>query len=84
MTIISSILDGVTFGKKTHHGSLTMFPFRSEGRDGLEYLTLAEALEAGLARVSEVSEGGSVPELRLANTAGLPVLIVDGEEMVGA
>ena len=61
-----------------------MFPLRSEGRGGLEYLTLAEALEAGLARVSEVSEGGSVPELRVANSAGMPVLIVDGEEMVGA
>ena len=83
-TIISSILDSIAFGKKTHHGSLTMFPLRSEGRGGLEYLTLAEALEAGLARVSEVSEGGSVPELRVANSAGMPVLIVDGEEMVGA
>ena len=83
-TIISSILDGVAFGKKTHHGSLTMFPLRSEGAGGLEYLTLTEALEAGFARVSEVSEGGSVPELRLANTGSLPVLIIDGEELVGA
>jgi len=83
-TTISSVLDGIAFGKKTHHGSLTMFPLRSERRGGLEYLTLAEALEAGFARISEVSKGGSVPELRLANLGSLPVLIVDGEELIGA
>lgn len=83
-TIVSSIIDGVTFGKKTHHESLTMFPFRIKGRAGLEYLTLAEALEAGFAGISEVSERGSVPELCVANSGSLPVLIVDGEELVGA
>ncbi len=77
--IINSILDGVAFGKKTDHGSLTMLPLRSEGAGGLEYLTLAEALDTGFARVSEVSEGGSVPDLRLANTGSLPVLVIDGE-----
>ena len=44
----------------------------------------AEALDAGLARVEEVSEGGSVPELRFTNSAAMPILIVDGEELVGA
>ena len=31
-----------------------------------------------------MSEGGSVPELKVENRADLPVLIVDGEELVGA
>jgi len=33
-----------------------------------------------LARVTEVSEGGSVPELAFENDAGCRVLLVDGEE----
>jgi hypothetical protein len=84
MTTISTILGGAELGGKIHHGSLTMIPLRSEGGSSTEYLTLAEALEAGLARIEEVSQGGSVPELRFTNSAAMPVLIVDGEELVGA
>lgn len=84
MTTIDTILQGAELGGKIHHGSLTMIPFRSGGDFRTEYLTLAEALEAGLARVGEVSEGGSVPELLFTNSAAMPVLIVDGEELVGA
>jgi len=84
MTIISTVLQGTEFGKKINHRSLTMVPFRSIGGGSTTYLTLAEALEGGLARVEEVSEGGSVPELRFNNSGSMPVLIVDGEELVGA
>jgi hypothetical protein len=49
-----------------------------------EYVTLDDAIAAGATEVREVSEGGSVPELRVVNRGTLPVLIVDGEELVGA
>jgi len=48
------------------------------------YLMLDEALAAGLASVTEVSVDGSVPELRLQNLAPSPVLILNGEELLGA
>ncbi len=84
MGVISSFLDGVMFGAELEHESLTMFPVRTGSESGVAYLSLAEAMGSGLARVSEVSEGGSVPNLLLENSASLPVLIVDGEELVGA
>ncbi len=34
--------------------------------------------------VSEVSEGGSVPELKVTNLTGKHVLILDGEAVAGA
>ena len=37
-----------------------------------------------LARVSEVSEGGSVPHLLFSNRGGQAVFLLDGEELVGA
>ncbi|MBI5446442.1 MAG: hypothetical protein HY900_35160 [Deltaproteobacteria bacterium] len=43
-----------------------------------------EALSGGHARVTEVSEGGSVPELRFVNGSGHKILLLDGEEFVGA
>lgn len=47
-------------------------------------LTLGEALAAGTLAITEVVEGGTVPELRVINRAALPVLLLDGEELAGA
>jgi hypothetical protein len=52
--------------------------------NGLEYLTMKEALEAGLLQITEVSEGGNVPNLKAINKADMPVLLLDGEEVAGA
>ena len=49
-----------------------------------DYLTLDEALARGNVRVTETSEAGDVPELRLENLGEQPVLLLDGEELVGA
>jgi hypothetical protein len=48
------------------------------------YLTADDAMAKGLFSVSEVSEAGSVPELEVRNRGPLPVLLLDGEELVGA
>ena len=48
------------------------------------YLSLDEALGQGTAQVTEVSKGGHVPELLLINRGDRPVLLIDGEELVGA
>lgn len=50
----------------------------------MDYLLLDEALDAGLCEVEEISEGGSVPELRFVNRADKPVLLLHGEELIGA
>jgi hypothetical protein len=39
---------------------------------------------ASPARVTELGAGGSVPELRFENLGEKPVLLLDGEELVGA
>jgi hypothetical protein len=51
---------------------------------GVGYSLLDDALGAGSVEITEVSEQGSVPELKFLNRGGDPVLIVDGEELVGA
>ncbi len=40
--------------------------------------------ESPRARVTEVSEAGSVPFLQVANDADRPLLLLDGEELIGA
>ena len=47
-----------------------------------EWLTLAEAADRG--RIAEVDDEGSMLELRVANLGDLPLLLLDGEQLVGA
>ena len=44
---------------------------------------LEHALDGGTLKITEVSEGGAVPFLRAENNGSKPVLILDGEELVG-
>jgi hypothetical protein len=46
------------------------------------WLTLAEA--GGWVTIGEVSDAGSVPTLVVKNNADRPVLLLDGEELLGA
>lgn len=48
------------------------------------YCLLDDALAAGTARITEISTAGSVPELQLENSGAEAVLLLDGEELVGA
>jgi hypothetical protein len=84
MSILEASLAGLTVDNRVTYANLDMFPLLG-GRSGEPaYLTLGAALAAGLAHVTEVSEQGSVPELRFVNGAAQPVLLLDGEELVGA
>jgi hypothetical protein len=64
--------------------NLTSVPLSGNPAAGLDYLMVDEALDAKKVVVEEVSEGGSVPELRMTNFSEKVVLVVDGTELVGA
>lgn len=84
MDSVRKQLGVLTFGEAVVFKNLTMFPLLSSDEGAVDYLTLGDALDLEVARVVEVSADGSVPELRFENTADQPVLILDGEELVGA
>jgi hypothetical protein len=84
--IITQELSSITIGDPVYFGGLTMFPLFRDGALPPQpgYLLLEEAITLGTARVTEVGEGGSVPELRFENLGEKPVLLLDGEELIGA
>ena len=84
MDQIKTAISGLHVGEPTFRRGLTVFPLTSGRGPKLDYLLLEEGLREGLVSVGEVSHGGSVPELAVENRADRPVLIVDGEELVGA
>lgn len=86
MTSITRTLQTLQIAEAQKHRSLTLFPLLQPKAAIAKpvYLTLDEALQQGVARVTEVSASGSVPELRFQNDGTAPVLLLGGEELVGA
>ncbi len=80
---IQQHLAQVVVGSPITHENLTIYPLFAPAK-GPQVVTLVEALKAQTAEVCEVSEGGSVPELLVKNNGGLPLLLLDGEELIGA
>ncbi len=70
-------------GGPASHASLTLFPLLTDDRVELPYRLLSEALTAEIVRITEVGEG-TVPELLASNAGKEDVLVLDGEQLVGA
>ena len=81
---IQQSIAALTFGAPQIHLNLALFPLVDERSLAPDYLLLDEALERDLARVMEVSAEGQVPELAFENASDRKVLLVDGDELVGA
>ncbi len=77
-------LSSLSIGEPSHFAGLTVFPLSSDLRSSVRYLLLEEGLHSGLVSVREVQKEGSVPNLAVENRSDADVLIVDGEELVGA
>ena len=75
---------GLRLGKALHHKNLTLFPLSWSQTHEPTYILLGTAIEAGQALVEEVSESGSVPNLAVTNRADRPLLIPEGEILIGA
>ena len=84
MEIISESLQGLRLGSPQTHRNLAIFPLLADDAAGPGYLLLDEALDRKLAEITEVSTGGSVPELAFENRSAEKILLVDGDELIGA
>lgn len=84
---IDMVLENLRVEEGRERENLLVYPlFRDgDGQGGsLEYLLLEEALETGALKVSEVSNEGSVNTILVENLGEKPVLILDGEVLLGA
>ncbi len=81
---IQESLVGLKLGSPQVHLNLALFPLLDERDKAPDYLLLDEALERKVAHVTEVSGEGRVPELAFENASSEKILLVDGDELVGA
>lgn len=84
MNVVEQALSGIEIGEPITHEGLTLHPLIRASLLNKDYLTLDEALKLNVARVTEVSESGEVPQLLFRNQGNQAVFLLDGEELVGA
>lgn len=65
-------------------GPLALYPLFSAAPAAPTYLTGPEAERLGVLRIAEKPGGATVPELTVHNTSALPLLLLEGETLVGA
>jgi hypothetical protein len=82
--VINEYLEQVKVGRKQSYKNLALFPLLSTYALDVDYLLLDQALAEGAVEVKEVTKEGSVPDLKVVNKSPGMVLILDGEELVGA
>jgi len=82
--IVIDAIRGVTFGPETRFQNLTMMQIIRDENGCSDYVTLDEALAKEWAEITEVSDGGQVSELKIIVKGTAPVLLLDGEELIGA
>lgn len=85
MSILQDIIQKSTsLGNLRRFHGLGVIPILTEEVQELPVLEpLERALERGLARITETSPAGEVPFLMLHNTGDSPLILLDGEEMIG-
>ena len=82
--IISTYFGALKTGRQQSFKNLAIYPLLSDYKVTFDYLTLDEALNQHTIEIHEIDKHGSVPELKVVNKSSTMVLILDGEELVGA
>lgn len=81
---LKSYLSSLQRSNVQTHRSISVLPLTIAEALPPHYLSLKTALASGVVVITEVNEGGSVPNLKVINKSETPVLILDGEELKGA
>ncbi len=84
-SLVAARLESLRLGAPVGVGPLAVVSLHEKSPRPCErrYLTLDEALQAGAITVTEASSEGSVPHLAVKVPGELPVLLVEGELLVG-
>src|SRR2546428_3986321 len=79
---LQEILQSIEPGAPLVHGALTVVPLLTPSSKEVDWVTLSEAGDDVV--VTEAAGGASVPTLQVNNAGDRPLLLLDGEELIGA
>ncbi|HET7651629.1 MAG TPA: DUF6569 family protein [Acidimicrobiales bacterium] len=78
-----ALLD-LTTGRPLTRGRLALYPLFSDAPPAAPYVAGPAAATAGVLAVREVDSGATVPELLVETAGEVPVLLAEGETLLGA
>ena len=84
MSATSSILSALQVGEPTSCNNLSLVPLLSDVQTDPTYITLEKGLASSKVDVQELEDGASVSDILLRNLSDDPVLLFEGEELLGA
>ncbi len=84
LQMLHTKLMSLRFGNPTHREHFIYYPIFDPNSEPPDYLLLEQVIASGVAHIEEVSESGSVPELKFTNNSPRAVLLMDGETLTGA
>jgi hypothetical protein len=82
-TLAPQLAVQITVAEPTVVGPLAVFPLIADSAPSVRYVSFAEAITRGAA-VKELSGGARVNDLVVHNPLDVPVLLYEGEEVLGA
>ena len=82
--ILAQELQSMDIGEPVSHGLLHIFPLRGSTPEEDDLLLLEDGLRVGTLRVEVLHETGCALGLRVVNEGDSRVLILEGDELVGA
>jgi len=80
--LLTNYLSRIELWEPQQSQNIIIVPIITENQEE-DYLTLTEALERRLATITEVNQSGQCPNVKVCNASEVPLLLVDGEELVG-
>lgn len=89
MQILDELLNSISVGPPQAFEEVQVFPLYSNYSNQGEsrpaaFLQLDEALDQGLAEITEVSDAGNVPQLTVVNKSPRDIIIYEGQQLIGA
>lgn len=81
---LATLPTSLRIGPVQSHRNLAVVPLIDETCGVSGFVTLERAVARGLTEVTEISEDGNVPRLKLLNRGPESVFLLDGEELAGA
>lgn len=81
--VISSILDEINTFQPQQYENMTVIGLNVPDKK-VDLMPLEIGLDMGLVEVTECTESGSVNNVKVINNAVTPLLILDGEEIIGS
>ena len=84
MENIKQQLQTINISDPLHFQNLTLFAVKGSNNTSFDYITLAQAYENKVVELKETNEEGNVSELLFVNNCDTPILILEGQELLGA